>query len=164
MKKLIKIFLFLASFVYASENVVNIKDLFEKSKKYDGKRVIFTGEAIGDLIKSGENYWVNVKEGEAAIGVFLEKKDAKKIKYLGRYGIRGDTLKIEGIYHANCPGHYGERDIHAIKVEVIDRGEILKKEIEFKKVILSFILAITTLFFIYYSHRVSRKDSGGSLQ
>ena len=164
MKKFIIIFLLLFLWGFGAENVVNIKSLFEESEKYDGKKVIFIGEAIGDLIKSGENYWVNIKQGDSVIGVFLEKKDAEKIKYLGRYRVRGDILKIEGIYHANCPVHYGERDVHAIKVEVIDRGEILKSEIELKKVILSFILAITTLLFIYYSHRVSRKDNAGTPQ
>lgn len=159
MKRYFLVFISLFLYGFGAENVVNIKHLFEKSEKYDGQKVIFTGEAIGDLMKSGENYWINVKDGDAVIGVFLEKKDAEKIKYLGRYGVKGDILKIEGIYHANCPTHYGERDVHAIKVEVIDRGKILKREIELKKVILSFILAITTLLFIYYSHKVPHKGN-----
>jgi hypothetical protein len=133
--------------------------LLTDSEYYDGKTVIFTGEVIGDIMEDGNHRWINVKNDSVVIGVFLDKNQAEKIKYLGRYNIRGDILKIRGIYNANCSQHYGDRDIHAEEIDIISRGEYYYTDIENRKIFLSFILAFTTLFFIFYSRRVDRRDN-----
>ena len=157
MKKFILIFL-LTSILYSSEKV-KIKELFENSEKYNGKSVVIEGEAIGEIIGKGEEKWVNIKDEfeDFAIGVVINEKDAEKIEYLGRYRVKGDILRIEGIYNVNCLKHQGERDIHAVKIEVIKKGEKLKEEINFEKIVLCFILLLITIFSMFLAgKRASR--------
>jgi len=160
MRKIIMIFMFFALTVFA-QNVISGKELFEKSKLLNNKKVVIIGECIGDIIKYEDDIWVNIKTQDGYfIGVVLNKKEAEKIKYLGRYRVKGDIIKVVGIFHSNCPVHFGEMDIHSNKIEVLQRGEIYEEKIQKKKVFLSLILSFTILFFIYYFHRVAPKDSG----
>jgi len=159
MRKIMMVFMFFILSVFA-QNINSGKELFEKSKLLNNKKVIVVGECIGDIIKYKDDIWVNVKTQDGYfIGVVLNKKEAEKIKYLGKYRVRGDIIKIEGIFHANCPVHFGEMDIHSNEIKVLQRGEICEEKIQRKKVFLSLILSFTILFFICYFHRVARQDS-----
>lgn len=155
MKKFFLIFLFFTFYVYSFEKI-KIRELYEKAKKFEGKVIAIEGEAIGDIMGKGEEKWINIKDekDDFAIGVIIDKKDVAKIKNLGKYGIKGDILKIEGIYNVNCTKHQGERDIHAIKVELIQQGKRLPtEEITLKKIFLTFILLGLTVFIINLYHR-----------
>ncbi|HOK56659.1 MAG TPA: DNA-binding protein [bacterium] len=160
MKKLIFILLF-STLIYSSEKV-KIKELFENSKKYNGKSVIIEGEAIGEIMGRGKEKWVNIKDvfEDFAIGVVVSEKDAKIIENLGSYKVKGDILRIEGIYNVNCLKHQGERDIHAVRVEIVKKGERYKEEIILKKVILCFLLLIITSFLMTFAHKkeISAKE------
>ncbi len=160
MRKVIMIFMFFALTGF-THNIISGKELLEKSKLFDNKKVVVIGECIGDIIKYKDDIWVNIKTQDGYfIGVVLNEKEAKKIKYLGRYRVKGDIIKVVGIFHANCPVHFGEMDIHSNKIEVLQRGEIYEEKIQKKKVFLSLILSFTILFFIYYFHKVAPQDSG----
>jgi len=159
MKKLLFILLF-STMLYSSEKV-KIKELFEKSEKYNGKPVMIEGEAIGDIMGRKEEKWVNIKDEneDFAIGVIMNEEEAKKIENLGGYKVKGDIVKIEGIYNVICTKHAGERDIHAVKVEIVKKGEKYSEEINLKKLILTFSLLIVTIFIIYLSHKNQYKTS-----
>jgi len=152
------IVLLFSTFTFAN-TLITGEMLNKEGKKYNGKVIVFQGEAIGDIMKRGEYAWGNVKEGDFLIGVWMTYKDAKKIKYPGRYGIKGDNLRIEGVYNENCPEHFGEKDIHAINVEIINEGSPDKEKLDMGKIWLSFFLGISTLIFILYSRRVLREES-----
>lgn len=154
MKKFFVVFLLLFMISFCEEKV-NIKELFLNGEKYDGKVVIIEGEVIGEKIKKGDYYFINIKDinEDIAIGVFVEKKDTEKIENFGRYKVKGDILKIKGIYNLNCLKHYGERDIHAIEVEVISKGGKIHEEPELVKLLISFILLLLTIFVIRNYHK-----------
>jgi len=153
MKKLFLIFLF-SAVLYSSEKV-KIKELYENSEFYNGKSIVIEGEAIGEKMGKGDEIWVNIKDEfeDFAIGVVMSKIDSEKIENFGRYRIKGDIVRVEGIYNVNCIKHPGERDIHAIKVEVIKKGERYNEELSLKKIYLSFILLFITVFLIFLYHK-----------
>jgi len=101
---------------------IDSNTLINNAFKYDGKVVEFQGEAIGEIMKRGDFAWVNVHDGQNAIGIFMRYEDAKKIKYLGRYRVKGDIVYVKGIFNRACKEHGGDLDIHAKQVEIVKRG------------------------------------------
>ena len=107
----------------AGAQAVDSRTLIENSKHYDNTAVIYAGEVIGDIMHRGNGYtWVNVKDGSYAIGVWMPSEFAEKIKLTGKYLVKGDTVKIRGIFHRACPLHGGDLDIHATELELIEKG------------------------------------------
>ncbi len=157
MRKILFLLFIYTIFLYPSEKV-KIRELYENGEKYRGKPVIVEGEVIGDLMGRKEERWINIKDEfeDFAIGVVISKKDVEKIENFGKYRVKGDIVRIEGIYNINCPEHQGERDIHALKVEIIKKGEKYEEKLNLKKIILCFILVGITLVLLYLSHK---KDS-----
>ncbi len=112
--------------------------LLQEWEKYDGKEVIFKGEAVGDVLWRGDFAWVAVNDdpyslralheagelhgGNSGIGVWMPASEAERIKRLGRHGSRGDYLEITGVFHADCGEHGGDFDIHALEVRVLEPG------------------------------------------
>jgi aspartyl/asparaginyl-tRNA synthetase len=153
--------LMLVSAAFASDTVF-LGELFEEADKYEGQSVTVSGEAVGDIMRDGDVFWLNIRDGEFFIGVVLNEELKNKIKYLGRYKIRGDMVKVSGVYQVHCRQHRGERDIHADKLEIIRSGRELEEHIEINEVILSIILAVATVIFVLHAHRrQSRKDNAG---
>jgi len=160
MKKFYLLLLILAIPLYSSEKV-KIRELYENGKEYNGKFIIVEGEVIGDLMGKEEK-WINIKDefDDSAIGVVISKKDAEKIENFGRYKIKGDIIRVFGIYNINCPKHYGERDIHALNIEIIKKGEKYTEEVNIKKIYLSFLLLSITVFiaYLYHKEEISREE------
>jgi hypothetical protein len=130
-----------------SSNVsVTSDDLINNAKDYDKKEVVYSGEVIGDIMKRGENVWVNISDGINAIGVWMTSDEAKEIKYTGKYNFTGDTVKVNGIFNRACSEHGGDLDIHASKIEVIKQGFTATKKINYIYIIISVILLAVALF------------------
>uniref|UniRef100_A0A7C5Z115 DNA-binding protein n=1 Tax=Caldicellulosiruptor owensensis TaxID=55205 RepID=A0A7C5Z115_9FIRM len=127
-------------FYYAFAKPVDSTTLLNNSFKYDGKTVEFQGEAIGEVMKRGKYAWVNIHDGQNAIGVFMKYEDAKKIKYLGRYRVKGDTILVKGTFFRSCKVHSGETDIHALDVQILERGYKLQEKIDMKKALFAIML------------------------
>ncbi|MCM8818766.1 MAG: hypothetical protein NC915_04755 [Candidatus Omnitrophica bacterium] len=150
------IFLFFIIFVgLYSEEIVKIIDLYEKEDYYDGKIVIIQGEVIGEKIGNKENIWINLKDDAYLIGIFVNKKEVEKIENYGKYKVKGDIVRIKGIYNKFCNQHYGKRDIHVLELEVISKGIKYKEEVDLYKILTSFIMLFITVFIIFYYHKTS---------
>ena len=124
---------------------VTSDDLINNAKDYDKKEVVYSGEVIGDIMVRGENAWVNISDGKNAIGIWMTTVDAKEIKYTGKYGFTGDTVKLTGIFYRACPKHGGDLDIHASKIEIIKQGFATAKKINYIYMIISAILLAAAL-------------------
>lgn len=115
--------------IHADEETVSCSELIDHSKKYDGKKIVFEGEAIGDILYRGSYAWINVSDGNnSAIGIWMTKEQAQSIKTTGAYEITGDTVEIAGIFHAACSEHGGDMDIHATAVTVMKQGYMMKEK------------------------------------
>lgn len=96
--------------------------LIENARLLDGKRVTYRGEAVTAVMVRGPMAWMNVNDGENAIGVWVRAGDASAVKVLGDYKHTGDTVEVEGLFSRACNEHGGELDIHADRVRVLRAG------------------------------------------
>jgi hypothetical protein len=101
---------------------VGTKDLIAHPLAYDGKDILFEGEAIGDPMKRGGYAWVNVLDSDAAMGIFMPSGYLASIKNYGSSRRKGDTLRVRGVFRRACPDHGGDMDIHASSIEVVKKG------------------------------------------
>jgi hypothetical protein len=132
---------------------VSSSDLIKNAAQYDGKLITYTGEVIGDVMLRGESAWVNINDGENALGVWMSARLAKEINITGNYKSRGDTLEIVGVFHRACLEHGGDLDIHAQAFSKLTNGRIVNQKLNLDKVNLSltllgvlFLTWILTLF------------------
>jgi len=149
MKRHFVLILFIILFsntVYAS--AINSNELINNAKKYDGETIAFSGEAIGEAMQRGEFGWINVNDGDNAIGVWVENSLLKEISFTGNYKTRGDTLEVTGVFHRACPEHGGDLDIHAQTMRKISDGKIIVHESYFLKVKL--ILSLLGVLFLLW--------------
>lgn len=149
MRILIGICLIVALFNCSPSLAVTGNELVENAHLYDGKTVIYEGEAIGDImVRNGKHAWVNVNDGTYAIGVFGDKNLIKKIKRAGSYRYIGDTVRIKGIFHRACAEHGGDLDIHAQELSVIKPGKKIEHPIRREKVAIAIMLFVGVVVLI----------------
>jgi len=135
---LISIIFFLPLFSFAQS--ISSNELISNAKNYDGKPVVYTGEVIGDVMLRKENAWVNVNDGDNAVGVWMSAASAKEINYMGSHKSFGDKIEVTGIFHRACPEHGGDLDIHASDVRKTENGRMISEKIDPGKRDLSLIL------------------------
>lgn len=130
--------------------------LVEEPKRYDGKVVTFSGEAIGEAMVRGGRAWIhlnddaymdrNVEEGAALGGynsgmaVWVPADLANAIDTYGDYKHEGSIVRVRGVFNAACAEHGGDMDIHADSVEVLRPGHAVVDAIPPWKPILALIL------------------------
>lgn len=143
--------------VFAADPM-EIKQLIEKAKMYDGRSVAVTGEVIGESIPRAGYSWVNIKDESDAIGIWMKTTEAKRITYYGNYKNKGDTAAVVGIFHRACAEHGGESDIHCETLKIVEKGSPVIVRISAGKIILVtvlFLMLISELIILY--HTVIRK-------
>jgi len=123
----------------------SLKELLENSRDYDGEKVIYKGEVIGDIMTRGDYAWINVRDETGAIGIFCSQELTSEIEYQGSYKFFGDTVSVRGTFHRSCPEHGGDTDIHAEKITVVQKGEAIAHPLEKEKLIFSIVLLAVAL-------------------
>lgn len=103
-------------------------ELINNAKLYDGKAVTYSGEVIGDVMLRKEFAWVNISDGESALGVWLPKDLTKEIIYKGSFKSVGDWVELSGIFNRACNEHGGDLDIHAQTLRKINPGRAKAEE------------------------------------
>ncbi len=126
-------------------------DLIENAGRFDGKMVVIDGEAITAIMKRGDFAWINLEDGNIAMGVWSPASLLDEVKYLGDYKHKGDILEVEGVFNRACELHKGELDIHASRITILAHGSMIEERVKEKRLKLSFILffavlAVTLLF------------------
>jgi hypothetical protein len=92
----------------------------------------------------GGNSWVNLNDGDNAIGIWCGRSLTEAITHIGDYKNRGDIVEVEGIFNCACPIHNGDLDIHANSLKVIKAGYMIKKQLNLKMVKVSAVLFALT--------------------
>lgn len=144
----------------AASNEVSSNDLIDKAKDYDGKEIVYTGEVIGDIMNRGEYTWINVSDGNNAIGVWVKSEDLEGLNIVGRYNSKGDIVKITGIFYRACAEHGGDLDIHADKIELVEKGHYISHEVEpFKWVaaVITFIGASVCMAYVLKKRKTEKR-------
>ena len=136
--------------------LVDSGTLVEHPDRYDGKRVTFKGEAIGDVMERADGAWININDdaysrqgrqrrlagynsGQSVL--VSNKAEARTIKRLGDYNNRGDIVEVSGIFQKADPDHGGDMMIAADTLRIVKPGFSLPHPISTRKI----SLAITWL-------------------
>jgi aspartyl/asparaginyl-tRNA synthetase len=125
---------------------VTSDELINKAKEYDKKEVVYTGEMIGDIMQRGQYAWINISDGNNAVGIWLPYDQTKQIKYKGSYDFIGDTIKVTGTFNRACAEHGGDFDIHAKKIEVVKEGHRVIRTVNYQNFYIAAGLFILALF------------------
>jgi len=112
---------------------ISSTELINSAKEYDGEVVVYEGEVIGDIMMRGDYTWINVNDGENAIGVWLESSLAQDIGHAGSYKSRGDVIEVKGIFQRACSQHGGDLDIHAKTIKEKSRGREIQEQLNLGK-------------------------------
>ncbi len=109
--------------------VISLEDLTKEASLYDGKKVEVKGEIL-DILEKQNGAWLNIIDDSASIGVWVKDKEIiPPIEYFGSYKERGAILKIEGVFYKSCKEHFGQTDVHALDINVLEKGKEVKKEV-----------------------------------
>lgn len=119
--------------------------LIEKAKELNGTEVSFQGEVVGDIMPRQDHFWLNVSSNGTAIGIWITDEQRTEINLAGRFGIRGDEVKIIGIFNQACAEHGGDMDIHAKSVEIISEGDVIPQGINWLRLIIATCLLIVAV-------------------
>jgi hypothetical protein len=147
MSKFLKSLIFIVSLVlfiiyskFSCAQPVSSADLINRAGQYDFKSVVFEGEVIGDIMRRGDYAWVNVFDGENALGIWTRSDLAGEIKYTGGYKSKGDGIEVTGIFHRACPEHGGDLDIHAQGLRRVAQGRNTQEKINPAKIAQALVL------------------------
>ncbi len=129
----ILIFAFCILHFHCYAQSISSSELINNAKLYDGKVVVYAGEVIGDVMVRARYAWININDGNNAIGIWVSKAVAKDIQYSGSYKAKGDVLEVSGIFHRSCPEHGGDLDIHAQYIRKLNSGRLLTERLNLEK-------------------------------
>lgn len=125
--------------------IVSVEDLIRYPSLYNREKVEIQGEVVGDIMRRGEYSWINIQDGEYAIGVWVLASLTKDIKFSGSYSAKGAIVSIVGTFNRNCPIHGSDFDIHAESLVIKSNGKFLDRPISDKKIQLILYLGALAL-------------------
>jgi len=150
--------------------------LVEDAADWDGRTVSFTGEAIGEAMRRGDHAWIHLNDDaygladagvdvplagyNSGIGVWLDARQASTIAVFGDNRHHGDLVEVTGVFHAACPQHGGDLDIHASSLRVARAGYATFRRILPSRMIAAAILAGLTLALFLVNLRADRRREG----
>jgi|GEM_PF-963332 len=130
--------------------------LVEEAAKWNGRKIIFTGEAVGEGMVRGLKCWIhvnddaymwkNIEEGAKLGGynsghaIWVDAGLARTITYYGNYLHEGDIVKVMGTFNSVCRDHGGDMDIHADTLEIVRIGHHVGHVINYKRAVLAVIM------------------------
>ena len=124
-----------------SQTAVSSTELIEHAKELDGQEVVYQGEAIGEAMVRGDHFWVNLNDGENAVGVWSPNNSLSLISFMGSYDARGDWIEVKGVFNRACKIHGGDLDIHALNVIKLREGRLVTHRlVQRKHTIVIFLL------------------------
>lgn len=127
---------------WQNPNKYSSTDMVAAPANFDGDRVTFRGEVVGDAMTRGDGAWIHVNDdpysaqpipagGELAgynsgLPVWVENRQLlDQVGTYGSYRAVGDTVRVVGEFHAACEEHGGDIDIHATTLQVVSPGSVI---------------------------------------
>lgn len=139
-------------------------ELLAHPQAYDGRTVVFEGEAIQDVMPRGDHLWLNVHDGANALGVWLPAGMLPPDTRTGDYHQTGDRLRVTAVFRAACPEHGGEVDLHATAVERIGPAQPTPHPIAPSRALLLAFCLPPALLLATAAARLERRRRGAPVQ
>ena len=112
---------------------VSIEDLLNDPELYNGKAVYIEAEAL-DVLRQAQGAWINVSDETESIGVWVKKGiPLPEIKHFTSYKQQGDLIAVRGTFQASCKEHFGQHDIHAQEVVIVQEGSLIEEVISLRQ-------------------------------
>lgn len=139
---------------------------------YDGLRVTFVGEAVGDLIDRDGGVWVQVNDDDYALevgpmgahrehrgfnsglAVWLPDGLHEQIEAVGGPGRRGDVVLVQGVLRRADPGDGGGITLRADHLEVVAPTVAVPEPLHGLQAAIAALLAVTAAGVLVWSRRV----------
>ena len=122
------------------------KELIEKAKELNGRKLNYRGELVTAILDRGEYSWINLNDGFNAIGIWCKSSSLSGVKFIGDYKNRGDVIETSGTFNRACSIHNGELDLHADTVKIVKKGHLLMMAIDLKRINSAIALFALTIF------------------
>jgi hypothetical protein len=132
-------------FSFCWGQLISSSELINRAKDYDGKTVTYAGEAVGELMRRGDYAWVNLHDGQNALGIWLKADLASQIIYYTSYKYKGDRIEVTGVFQRACLQHGGDLDIHAASLQRLSSGRRVSQRLNPDKKNQAFILGALLL-------------------
>jgi hypothetical protein len=115
---------------------------------YDGRRVTYVGELVGDLLRRRGGAWVLVNDDAYALevgplpghselrgtnqglAVWLPDELLGRVTGLGRPGIRGDVVRLDGVVHRADPDDGDGLTVRADRLQVLAPAQAVEEELD----------------------------------
>jgi hypothetical protein len=133
---------------------ISSAELINNAKNYNGNTVVYKGEVIGDIMLRGEYAWINVNDGNNAIGIWIKKELIKDVWYTGGYNAKGDFVEITGNFNRSCVEHGGDLDIHAQSITKISSGSKISHSVNKKEI--NLVLGLSAIVVVAYLLRLKK--------
>jgi hypothetical protein len=142
---------------------------------FDGFRVTFVGEAIGEVLRRRGGAWVQVNDDDYAldvgpIGAHLEQRGFnsglsvwlpdglhERIGGVGRPELRGDVLALEGVLLRADPADGGGITLRADRLEVVAPAVEVPEVLHVLQAIVAAVLAVAALAALVWSRRARQR-------
>jgi len=142
-----------------AQEIFSSSVLIERAKELDGREVVYRGEAIGEAMLRGGYGWINIHDGQGAIGVWASSKMLSSIVYTGSYKVIGDWVEVRGVFNRACRAHGADLDIHATEILRIKDGHAIAHRLvpEKKRLVVVFSGVLLCLLILQLLKKALRK-------
>ena len=156
------------------EGRVSSAQVYACPSAYDGARVTYVGEAIGEILRRDDGAWVQVNDDpyaletgpihghrdlggfNAGLSVWVPDGLYDRIDALGRHGRRGDVLSLVGVVHRADPTDGGGLTLRAEALEVISPSIVAHEPFHLVQAVVAAVLTVLAVASLLWA-RASRR-------
>jgi hypothetical protein len=136
-------------------------ELVEHPEEWDGRRITFTGEAIGSAMRRGALTWLHLNDDTYGMAdgatpirlqgynsghaVVIASELAEEVTRFGSHGQRGDRVTVEGVFHAADSRFGGDMLIEADALAVVVPGRRMDDSVDTWKPVAIAVLAVSAV-------------------
>ena len=153
------------------EGRVSSSQIYACPSAYDGARVTYVGEAVGEILRRDGGAWVQVNDDPYAletgpvhghrdlggfntgVAVWLPDDLHEEIDALGRHGRRGEVVSVIGIVHRADPADGGGLTIRAEAIEILAPSVVAYEPLHRIQAIVAAVLAALAAASLLWARR-----------
>jgi len=149
---------------------------FACPRLFDGRRVVYVGEVIGDILRRDGGAWVQVNDDAYALergpigphrerlgfnsglAVWLPDGLHESLGAPGRFGRRGDVILVTGVFRRADPADGGGMALRATEAAVLARSTAVPETLNIPLASTAGLALVVTLVLVPWSRRRGRTE------